>query len=165
MQVVWDVTKGEALCGAPIQATDVRCFHSDAQRFATCGSDSTLYMWQHDAATHKLTRSDIQVLLCHKNARGWMCAVLADKGGGLLWQQESTYSVCWLGLMQGVCLQLGQYKRNFTRLQVAEDDKSLFVGSTSGDVAQASQPCTVHIAFTIKNAAITQAYADLNATH
>ena len=78
MQVVWDVKKGEALCGAPILATDVRCFHSNAQRFATCGSDSTLYMWQHDAATHKLARSDMQVLLSWKSAPGWICAVLPD---------------------------------------------------------------------------------------
>ena len=60
--MVWDFKKGEALCGAPILATDVRCFHSDAQRFATCGSDSALYIWQLDATTHKLARSEIQVL-------------------------------------------------------------------------------------------------------
>jgi len=61
---VWDFDKGEALCGVPLLATDVKCFHSDAQRFASCGSDSALFIWQLDAAKHKLARSDIQVS-CH----------------------------------------------------------------------------------------------------
>lgn len=34
-------------------------------------------------------------------------------------------------------MQLGQYKRSFTQLQISEDDESIFVGSTSGDIAQA----------------------------
>lgn len=93
IQVVWDLKKGEALCGAPLLATDVKCFSADALRFGTCGSDSNLYIWQLDRATHKLARHEIQ---------------------------------------------LGQYKRNFTRLLISEDDASILVGSTSGDVAQAS---------------------------
>lgn len=61
MQVVWDLDKGEALCGAPLLAMDVRCFLGDAQRFATCGSDSSLFVWQLHRDTRKLTRLDIQV--------------------------------------------------------------------------------------------------------
>lgn len=92
-QVVWDLKKGKALCGAPLLATDVKCFSADALRFATCGSDSSLYIWQLDRATQKLARHEVQ---------------------------------------------LGQYKRNFTRLLISEDDASILVGSTSGDIAQAS---------------------------
>ena len=90
--MVWDLKKGEALCGAPLLAIDVKCFSADALRFATCGSDSSLYIWQLDRATQKLARHEVQ---------------------------------------------LGQYKRNFTRLLISEDDASILVGSTSGDVAQA----------------------------
>ena len=90
---MWDLKKGEALCGAPLLATDVKCFSADALRFATCGSDSSLSIWQLDRATQKLARHEVQ---------------------------------------------LGQYKRNFTRLLISEDDASILVGSTSGDVAQAS---------------------------
>ena len=53
----------------------------------------------------------------------------------------SLSSLCQLDLIRGVYLQLGQYKRNFTRLQVTKDDKSLFVGSTTGDIAQVCHSC------------------------
>lgn len=129
MQVVWDVQKGEALCGAPLLATDVRCFHSNAHRFATCGSDSALYIWQLNAATHKVARSDVQVAPCYNTA---VQSSLADA------VQQSKHCILKLRLTQGWCLQLGQYKRNFTRLQVTSDDQNLFGGSTSGDLAQAS---------------------------
>ena len=36
-----------------------------------------------------------------------------------------------------LCVQLGQYKRNFTRLRISKDDQEMYVGSSSGDVAQA----------------------------
>ncbi len=124
MQVVWDVKKGEALCGAPLLATDVRCFHSNAQRFATCGGDSALHIWQLDAATHKLARSDIQVEPSYHRTVKSTCTIAGR--------------ALHLRLTQGMCLQLGQYKRNFTRLLVTQDDQNLFVGSTSGDIAQVS---------------------------
>ena len=63
VQVLWDVQKAEALCGAPLLATDVSCFPGDAQRFATCGADSSLFIWQLDRPARKLTMHKIQVLL------------------------------------------------------------------------------------------------------
>ncbi|CAK0787486.1 hypothetical protein CVIRNUC_010706 [Coccomyxa viridis] len=60
-RVLWDVQKAEALCGAPLLATDVSCFPGDAQRFATCGADSSLFIWQLDRPARKLTMHKIQV--------------------------------------------------------------------------------------------------------
>ena len=62
VQVLWDVQKAEALCGAPLLATDVSCFPGDAQRFATCGADSSLSIWQLDRPARKLAMHKIQVL-------------------------------------------------------------------------------------------------------
>ena len=61
VQVLWDVQRAEALCGAPLLATDVSCFPGDAQRFATCGADSSLSIWQLDRPARKLTMHKIQV--------------------------------------------------------------------------------------------------------
>ena len=61
LQVLWDVQKAEALCGAPLLATDVSCFPGDAQRFATCGADSSLLIWRLDRRARKLAMHQIQV--------------------------------------------------------------------------------------------------------
>ena len=129
---------------------------------ATTHSTSGSMMRQHISLPDQTFRS-CSVIRVHLGVcvQFW----LKEKAGPLWQGQERTSSVCGLNLMQAVCLQLGQYKRNFTRLQVTEDDECLFVGSTSGDVAQVSQSCTVHITFIYENAAICQAYAALNAPH
>lgn len=98
---------GNALCGAPVSASAVAFFNTDSERLATCGIDTSLYIWQLDRVARKLTKTSVQ---------------------------------------------LGQCRRNFTALALSEDDRFVFVGSTSGDVAevgtQECRCCSTHKAST-----------------
>ncbi|CAL8460541.1 g70 [Coccomyxa elongata] len=91
--VIWEVETGKALCGAPVSASAVAFFNTDSERLATCGVDTSLYIWQLDRVARKLTKTSVQ---------------------------------------------LGQCRRNFTALAISENDRFMFVGSTSGDVAEVS---------------------------
>ena len=147
-QVLWDVQKGEALCGAPLLATDVCCFPGDAQRFATCGADSSLFIWLLNRPACKLGMHRIQARMNRSDACGKAAQWQAHCGTEL---QRALHGVTCrrilhsmqmsaqssLQLRLALCVQLGQYKRNFTRLRISQDDQEMYVGSSSGDVAQA----------------------------
>jgi WD40 repeat protein len=90
MQVVWDLSDGKALCGAPVSAAAVSFFNLD-NRLITCGHDNSLFVWQLDKAARKLAR---------------------------------------------LAVQLGHNRCNFTALAISADDSQIFLGCTSGDVAE-----------------------------